>query len=93
LSFAKSFLIDFETLSEKEKNNKLYFTKDLFKELCWTIEESLDKEINNKLFNGNSLKEEKQNYKKYKAELVYYNYYTKKQKNNNKNSFEYEQKN
>jgi len=50
VEFMKEYLKNVERLSSVEKNNnKLFFFRDVFSEIIWSLEDSQDKEINNNL--------------------------------------------
>jgi len=65
-----------------EKSNKIYFCRDLFREILWCLNDSNDKEYNNQIFldKDDNLKKKKEKYQRYKLLKQITVYYEKTKK-------------
>jgi len=85
ISFMEKYLQETTDLQREEKNDKVYFLKDLFTELEWVLKKSRDKEINIKEFESrNEETYEKKEYSKLKAIITIILSYQKKKEKSNK---------
>jgi len=55
IDFMTTYIADVKELSDIEKNNnKLFFFRDVFSEMIWSLESSPDKELNNEFYKQRS---------------------------------------
>jgi len=85
IDFVEDYLKNIIELTSFEKNDKIFFLKDLFSELHWVLFESLDKEQNNWEFNNrNEEVADRKKYNRIKIVLGVINSFKKKKKITNK---------